>query len=100
MVRDKSTEYLKKYLHTQINSIQRQVLNISEMLVPNEKWPSYRSRILDITNNIRRKIEVEVEDNYKIKYDPSTVYEDIIEVHPPKQEHINYRRAGKDGNKE
>ena len=72
------------------------MLNLSEMLVPNDKWESYRSRILDITNNARRNMEEELKQNYNIKYDPAVVCEDIVEVRSPATRSLsNKLRRGK-----
>jgi hypothetical protein len=65
------------------------------MLVPNEKWNSFRSRILDITNGARRELEADIEKNYDVKYNPSTICEDVIEVRPPVTGRLSYTRQDK-----
>lgn len=77
---DKDKERLRSFISLQIKSINRDVLNLAEMLVPNEKWAAFRGKVLDITNKARREIETELETNYNIDYSPAMVCEDIIEV--------------------
>lgn len=68
------------FIERQVKSTQRQILDLTEIAVPADSWRVMRSKILGITNDLRRNLEDEVINNYNIKFDPSTICEDIIEV--------------------
>jgi hypothetical protein len=72
--------HLTDSIDKQIKLLQKQLLDISELVVPQTSWKAFRSKVLGISNDIRRDIITDVELNYKVIYEPNTVYEDVIEV--------------------
>jgi hypothetical protein len=72
-------EKFTRFLSLEIKSLQKQVLDLCELVVPESNWDHFRKRLLDITNNVRRKLQDEVATRYIINYDPSAG-EDIVKV--------------------
>ena len=69
-----------EFVERQIKFVQRQILDLTEVSIPQDNWKVMRSKILGVTNDLRREIEQELDKNYSIKYSPSVIYEDVIEV--------------------
>lgn len=79
--------YLTDSIDKNIKLLQKQLLDISELVVPQTSWKAFRSKVLGISNDVRREIITDIELNYEIKHTPNTVYEDVIEVI-----HVNKKR--------
>jgi len=98
---DKATRDRQRLLESidkRVKSLQKQILDISELVVPAANWKAVRSKLLGVTNDIRREISTEVELNYTIEYTPKTILEDIIEVNGAKFQSVVYKERGdKDG---
>ena len=77
---DRNQQKLFTFIDKNFNKLQKKILDLSEIVVPQGNWDKYRAKVLRISNDIRRDIEQEVLDNYNLKFDPKTVYEDVIEV--------------------
>ena len=72
--------YLSDSVDRQIKLLQKQLLDISELVVPQSSWKAFRSKVLGISNDIRRDIITDIDLNYKVEYTPNTIYEDVVEV--------------------
>jgi len=92
----KGKERLRQRIQQEFKLINKQILDLSELVVSKEQYPQFRKKVLNITNDIRRNIEQDIELNYDISYDPATICEDIVIVGKGNQR-IDYRRKGKDG---
>jgi len=79
---DKGKEKLNKSISFEIKSIQKQILDLCELVVSNVNWDPFRKKILDITSDAGRNIEAEIKYNYSIEHTPSNICEDVIEVKP------------------
>jgi len=87
------------FIESQIKSIQRQILDLTEVSIPPDNWRVMRSKILGITNDLRRDLEQELITNYDLKYSPSTIYEDVVQVMNPRDKNLVYKdRSGNYGN--
>ena len=91
---DRDKTKLFAFIESQVKNIQRQILDLTEVTVPPDNWRVMRSKILGITNDLRRDIEQELNLNYDLKYNPTTIYEDIVQVKNYKDRSGNYA-AGK-----
>jgi len=85
----KDKERLANQISSEIKLLQKQVLDLSELVVPNERWGYFRKKILDITNNARRNIESKLIRDYQVKYDPTDICEDVVEVRQRKISNFN-----------
>jgi hypothetical protein len=88
---DRDKQKLLGFIEKSLKSLQKQVLDLTEIAVPPQNWKALRSKILGITNDFRRDIEDELAQNYNVKFTPSTVYEDLVIVQ-------NKARKGNDDN--
>lgn len=77
---DKGKSKLNQAISFEINSIQKQVLDVCELVVPGSNWEPFRKKILDITNRSRRKIQSDINFNYSVGYAPSNIKEDVVKV--------------------
>ena len=97
---NKGKERLKKSIGQEVKSIQKQVLDYAELVIPNrELYSQFRRKVLDVTNDIRRNLEVDIDLNYSIDYDPKTQCEDVILVGKNRTTdyiRIRNRKDGKD----
>lgn len=73
-------DILKYKIELQFKGMQKELLDIAELLIPSDKWSSFRRKVLDITNNSRRKLEKNIDDNYEITYNPKEVNEVLVEI--------------------
>lgn len=64
----------------EINLLQKQILDICEIVVPNNNWIHFRKKILDLINNSRRKLQEEIKANYCIEYDPTFINDEVIKI--------------------
>lgn len=71
---------LFEFLQKEIRQLQKQILDLTEVSVNPNNWKVMRSKILGITNDLKRSLEQELSLNYSIKFDPSIICEDVIEV--------------------
>jgi hypothetical protein len=78
---NKDNRRLFDFVDKQTRLIQKQVLDLIEVSVPVENWKAMRSKILGITSDFRRNIENEISINYKVKFDPDVIYEDVVRVY-------------------
>jgi hypothetical protein len=78
--KDRHKEKLFLFLDQEIKSLQKRVLDLSEVAIPEETWRAFRSKILGVTNDLKREIQKEITNNYMVKYDPKVVYEDVIVI--------------------
>ena len=95
----KGKERLRLRIQQEFKSINKQILDLAELVVSQEQYPQFRKKVLNITNDVRRNIEQDLELNYSVDYDPRTICEDVVVVGPGKQHRINSNRKGpgKDG---
>lgn len=94
----KGKERLRLRIQQEFKSINKQILDLAELVVSQEQYPQFRKKILNITNDIRRNIEQDLELNYNVDYDPRTICEDIVVIGPGKNRiNKNRRGSGKDG---
>lgn len=77
---DKDLKTLNVFLERQVKFLQKQILDLTEVTVPQTNWKALRSKLLGVTNDFRRDLQNELETNYKIKFDPKDLFEDVIEV--------------------
>lgn len=96
---DRNKKKLSDFVERQIKSTQKQILDIAELVIPQGNWKAFRSKVLGITNDLRRELEKEIETNYSVKYDPRVVYEDVIEVQPAKKQGT-FNRSGNEDEQE
>ena len=96
---DRNKKKLSDFTEKQIKATQKQILDIAELVIPPGSWKAFRSKVLGITNDLRRELDKEVEANYMIKYDPRVSYEDVIEVQTSKNG-LQNNRTGNDNGKE
>jgi len=82
---DRHQKKILSYIDNQINHLQRQILDLTEIVVPPSNWQPLRSKILRITNDSRRSIEQELRNNYEVSYTPNTVYEDVVVIQKNKK---------------
>jgi len=76
----KDKEIFKKKLEQEFKSVNKQLLDLAELVVLEQSFPQFRKKLLNITNDARRNIQNEVELNYNIEYDPSVLREDVVVV--------------------
>jgi len=79
---DKHKEKFLDFVEKQIKSLQKRVLDLSEVVVPQDNYIQFRSKILGSTNDLLRDIESELETNYNLKYEPSVIREDVVQIKP------------------
>jgi hypothetical protein len=89
---DRDKTKFVEFIERQIKFVQRQILDLAEVSIPPDNWKVMRSKILGITNDLRRDIEQELDKNYALKYSPDVIYEDIVQVRPNRnlKERIKY----------
>lgn len=92
----KGKERLRQRIQQEFKSINKQILDLSELVVSQEQYPQFRKKVLNITNDIRRNIEQDLELNYEVSYDPATICEDIVIIGKGNQR-LDYKGNGKDG---
>ena len=91
---DKGKERLKTGIEREVRSIQKQVLDYAELVIPNrEQYQQFRRKVLDVTNDVRRNLELDIDINYKIEYTPATECEDVVVI--GNNVCIDYKRKGK-----
>jgi hypothetical protein len=95
----KDKQRLAESLDRHIKALQKQILDITELVVPQQNWKAVRSKLLGVTNDIRRDLTLDIELNYSITYTPKTVSEDVIEVNGSKFQGVSYkeRRGNSNG---
>jgi len=76
----KAKDFFKKKLEQEFNLVNKQLLDLAELVVPEQNFNQFRKKLLNITNDSRRKIQNEVELNYSLEYQPSVIREDIVVV--------------------
>jgi hypothetical protein len=91
----KGKDRLRQRIQQEFKSINKQVLDLSELVVSDKHYSQFRKKILNITNDIRRNIEQDIELNYEVTYDPATECEDIVVIGTGKSYKIDYKRKGK-----
>lgn len=87
----KDKQRLSDTLDRHIKALQKQILDITEIVVPSQNWKAVRSKLLGVTNDVRREIVNEIDLNYSIEYTPKTISEDIIEVNGAKFQGVSYK---------
>lgn len=93
---DKGKEKLKTKLKQEIKSIQKQVLDYAELVISNkDQYQQFRRKVLGVTNDIRRSMELDLDLNYDIEYTPSTECEDVVIIGTKGLNNIDYKRKGK-----
>lgn len=80
------------FLQKEIRQLQKQILDLTEVSVPPNNWRVMRSKILGITNDLKRSLEQEILLNYNITFNPTSVCEDIIVI----QNSLNQSLKGKE----
>lgn len=78
--KNKDKKRLACYLEKQTKTLQKKILDLSELVIPQSNYPQFRSKILGITNDFRREVDREIELNYSVSFDPRTICEDIVEI--------------------
>ena len=68
------------FIENDINLLQKHLLDLIEVVVPREQWDIIRSKVLRLTNNSRRNLCLEIEENYNIQPVKRAEYDEIIEV--------------------
>lgn len=82
-------ELLSSSVTKHFRSVQKQLLDIAEFVVPEQFWKQFRSKLLGITNDFCRELLLEVENKYDITIKPNQVYDNIIEITSVKSQSIN-----------
>lgn len=95
---DKDRKRLSDSIDRYIKSLQKQILDISELVVPPTNWKAFRSKILGISNDIRRDLVSEIDLNYTVQFTPKTISEDIIEIKSSKFQSLNYKAGAMEDN--
>lgn len=93
----KGKERLRHRIQQEFNSINKQILDLAELVVSQEQYPQFRKKILNITNDIRRNVEQDLELNYDVSYDPATICEDVVIVGQGNHKLRNRKGTEKDG---
>lgn len=75
-----SKKHLCHFIENDINLLQKHLLDLIEVVVPREQWDIIRSKVLRLTNNSRRNLCLEIEENYNIQPVKRAEYDEIIEV--------------------
>lgn len=71
---------LCKSIEKEVNSLQKQILDLVELAIPKDKWETARSKVLRLTNDLRRTICSDLEENYKVERLEDREYDEVIEV--------------------
>ena len=79
---DRHQEKLISFVEKQIKSLQKKVLDLSEVVVPSENYKPFRAKILGSTNDLLRDLQAELAKNYQIKYTPTNIVEDVVIIQP------------------
>lgn len=77
---DRHKQKFCSFLEKEVKSLQKKILDLAEVVLPQENFKTFRSKVLGATNDLYRDVQFEVNKNYNLKYDPATVCEDIIQV--------------------
>lgn len=94
----KGKERLRHRIQQEFKSINKQILDLAELVVSQEQYPQFRKKILNITNDVRRNIEQDLDLNYDVSYDPATICEDVVIVGQGKHRIDKNRKGlGNDG---
>ena len=94
---DKGKERLKDSIKSEMRSVQKQVLDYAELVISNrDQYQQFRRKVLDVTNDIRRNLELDIDINYSISYSPATECEDVVII--GKNVCIDYKRTGRGNN--
>lgn len=88
---NKDKQRLTDSLDRHIKALQKQILDITELVVPQQNWKAVRSKLLGVTNDIRRDLSSDIELNYSVTYTPKTIAEDVIEVNGAKFQGVTYK---------
>lgn len=73
-------ERILRVINSQFKRLQKEVLNSAELVIPEDKWNLFRKQVLDYVNDTDRRVQQEIEDNYSVKYCPTTVRHEIVEI--------------------
>lgn len=93
---DRDKVKLSSFLEKNLKSLQKRILDLSEVVIPKQNYPAFRSKVLGITNDFRRDLEKEIIDNYSVKYDPKTLVEDVVRVINPENLPLTIRIKDKE----
>lgn len=89
---EKDKERILRVINSQFKRLQKEVLNTAELVIPSDKWDIFRKQVLDYVNDTDRRIQQEINDNYKVNYTPTTVKHDVVEITRPKKEWNGHRK--------
>lgn len=76
----KDKNRLNDFIRSESKSLQKQILDICELVFPQEEnynWDVFRKQILDVINDQRRRLEKQIRYNYSVEFTPS----DIIKIY-------------------
>lgn len=79
---DRHKAILNSFLEKHVKILNKKILDLSEVVIPQENYKAFRGKILGATNDMLRDLQSEIDKNYKINYDPEVKREHIIEVQP------------------
>lgn len=76
----KGKDRLRRQIQQEFKSINKHILDLAELVVSPDHYQQFRKKVLNVTNDVRRNIESDLELNYEVEYEPSTICEDIVVV--------------------
>ena len=80
MENSKGKVLLQAFLEKNFKSIQKQILDIAEFCIPQENYKAFRSKLLGITNDFKRDLDLELNEKYNINLKTDQVSDNIIVV--------------------
>lgn len=79
---DRHKAKLNSFLEKQVKILQKKILDLSEVVIPQDNYRPFRGKILSATNDMLRDLQAEIDKNYNVNYDPKVIHEDVIEIRP------------------
>jgi hypothetical protein len=89
METSKGKVLLQAFLEKNFKSIQKQLLDIAEFVIPQENYKAFRSKLLGITNDFKRDLDLELTEKYSINLKTDVVSDSIIVIQNSKLHSLN-----------
>lgn len=80
-------------IERQIKSVQKQLLDISEFIVPPDNWKQFRSKILGLLNDMRRDIDSQISERFSVEFEKKGLYQEVIEVRDVNKVPLSYKEG-------